>query len=202
MKKNTIFYIIIITALLLLIFGAYYCNHQNKQTQQLVTMHQDEITKLNNNNTELNKKILNKSSVIASYEKLFSKPDNGHHYNLAILTVLTKEGLACEVHSNVNYILSDEKIAELYNNYGFSYEEKALLPLTRSIIRNEIKEHSLKDILVNKKEDVRQNLENNIKNTLLENGIEIKEFKITDFVIPSNLKELFDETGVQYQWNE
>lgn len=104
-------------------------------------------------------------------------------------SVASCEGLNIEANVDIVYKLQNQKAREVYMTVGENYRNVLLIPQFKSVIRNTISSYEAKALYTEKTRlEIQNKIENELKNKVTPNGIEIQDVLINKMTLPSGLR--------------
>jgi regulator of protease activity HflC (stomatin/prohibitin superfamily) len=120
-------------------------------------------------------------------------PTEGKKMGNDSITALTKEGLNVDLDITVLYHLVEDRASDVYKNLGLNYEEKVIRPAIRASIREVVAQYEAKDIYSEKREEATLGLENYLKQTIEDRGIEVEQVLLRNVNLPEKLANSIQE---------
>lgn len=88
----------------------------------------------------------------------------------------------------LNYHIQPDRVAQIYQEVGLEYKSRLIAPALQESVKAMSARYTAEE-LITKREQVRDEIKNHIKDKLLPRGIEVDEFNIVDF----NFSESFNQ---------
>jgi regulator of protease activity HflC (stomatin/prohibitin superfamily) len=91
----------------------------------------------------------------------------------------------------LNFHINPEKAANIYQDVGVDYKTRIIDPALQESVKASTAKYTAEE-LITKREQVREEIRNHIKEKLLPRGIEIDDFNIVDFSFSRSFNEAFE----------
>jgi len=115
--------------------------------------------------------------------------NEGQRKSADAITSLTKEGLSVDLDLTVLYHLLEEKASDIYREIGLKYDEKVIRPTIRTAIRDVIAQYEAKDIYSDKRAEVTDKIESQLKSSLEARGMIVESVLLRNVALPANLSQ-------------
>mmetsp|Transcript_56452 Transcript_56452/g.156054 ORF Transcript_56452/g.156054 Transcript_56452/m.156054 type:complete len:329 (+) Transcript_56452:273-1259(+) len=119
-------------------------------------------------------------------------------YQPKYMSARTYDGLSCEIDTNMQYSLQKENLKQLYRTYGHSYDKLALVPITRSVLRDVVAKYTAFE-LVSKRHEVADDMFTTAKEALSEVYIDLHDLELISILWPEKIIQAITDTAVAVQ---
>ena len=98
----------------------------------------------------------------------------------------------------VNYHLKPEKISDIYTKVGFDLSDKIISPRIKEVVKAVTAKYNAEELIV-KREDVKFNIQNQLKEQLSQYNLELEGVQITDFKFSKSFDDSIEAKQIAEQ---
>ncbi len=91
----------------------------------------------------------------------------------------------------LNFHINPEKVANIYQDVGLDYKTRLIDPALQESVKASTAKYTAEE-LITKREEVREEIRNHVKDKLSSHGIEVDDFNIVDFSFSKSFNEAIE----------